>query len=103
MIGIRSRINQGSQISRSVILGRDYYETEESLHESRQLGRPDTGIGKKCIIEKAIIDKNARIGDDVQILDRNRGQNQDFENYVIRDGIVIVPKNAIIPPGTIIG
>jgi len=103
MIGIRSRIRKGSRIIRSVLLGRDFYETEANLKENKELGRPDTGIGKDCVIEKAIIDKNARIGDGVKILDKNRETNQSFEDYVIRDGIVIVPKNATIPPGTVIG
>jgi glucose-1-phosphate adenylyltransferase len=103
MVGIRSRVNGGTQILRSVIMGADYYETPEELAENRGLGRPDIGIGRDCVIEKAIIDKNARVGDGVQILDRNRGQNMETENYVIRDGIVIVPKNSTLPPGTLIG
>ena len=103
MIGIRSRANNGTRILRSVIMGADYYETPEELAGNRSLGRPDIGIGRDCVIEKAIIDKNARVGDNVQILDRNRGQNLETENYVIREAIVIVPKNASLPPGTLIG
>ena len=103
MIGIRSRVRKGAQITQSVIMGRDYYETEEELNENVQLNQPDTGIGKDCIIQRAIIDKNARIGEGVQILDKNRNQDVEESNYVIREGIVVVPKNSIIPSGTIIG
>jgi glucose-1-phosphate adenylyltransferase len=103
MIGIRSRIRKGAQITQSVIMGRDYYETEEELNENIQLSRPDTGIGKDCIIQRAIVDKNARIGEGVQILDKNRNQDMETSNFVIREGILVVPKNSIIPSGTIIG
>jgi glucose-1-phosphate adenylyltransferase len=103
MIGLRSRVKQGSKISRSVIMGRDYFETEEDHEMNRRLGRPDAAIGHNCVIEKAIIDKNARIGDCVQILEKNREKDLETDNWVIREGIVIVPKDAIIPSGTIIG
>jgi glucose-1-phosphate adenylyltransferase len=103
MIGIRSRIGTGVQIRDSVIMGRDFYETDEDREENRRQNIPNTMIGDHSIIEKAIIDKNARIGDHVQILDRNRDVDLKEENYVIREGIVIVPKNGIIPPGTVIG
>ncbi|MBN1893237.1 glucose-1-phosphate adenylyltransferase [bacterium] len=103
MIGLRARIKQGARISRSVIMGRDYFENPEDHEENQRLGRPDASIGRDCVIEKAIIDKNARIGNGVQILDRNRGENKETENWVIREGIVIVPKDAVIEPGTVIG
>lgn len=103
MIGIRSRIQKDSKIRDSVLMGRDFYENEESRRENQKNQVPDAGIGKNCIIEKAIIDKNARIGDNVQILNRNRAQEIKQDNYVIRDGIVIIPKNGVIPSGTVIG
>ncbi|MBN1781541.1 glucose-1-phosphate adenylyltransferase [bacterium] len=103
MIGIRSRIRSGSQIRNSIIMGRDFYENDEDREENLKRDLPDTLIGGDCIIEKAIIDKNARIGDNVQILNRNRDQEVKEDNYVIREGIVIVPKNGIIPSGTVIG
>ncbi len=103
MIGIRSRIRHGSRVVRSIIMGADYYETEEDFDENARIKRPQIGLGSHCVIEKAIIDKNARIGDGVQILDRNRDREAKEPNYVIRDGIVIVPKNAVLPAGTIIG
>ncbi|NQT25074.1 glucose-1-phosphate adenylyltransferase [candidate division KSB1 bacterium] len=103
MIGIRGRIHTGAKVLHSVVMGADYYETAEDLEENLVLGRPAVGIGKDSVIERAIIDKNARLGDGVQILDRNRAEEVRESNYVIRDGIVIIPKNAIIPAGTIIG
>jgi glucose-1-phosphate adenylyltransferase len=103
MIGIRSRVQQGARILRSVIMGADYYETPEDTAENQRLGRPNIGIGRDSVIEKAIIDKNARIGDGTQILDRNRGKDMETENYVIKEGIVIVPKNGVLAPGTVIG
>ena len=103
MIGLRSRIKRGSRISRSVIMGRDFYETPEEHEQNRHLGRPDAAVGRDCVIEKAIIDKNARIGNCVQILDRNRDTNIETDNWALRDGIVVVPKDAVIPPGTVIG
>jgi glucose-1-phosphate adenylyltransferase len=57
------------------------------------------GIGKNCVVDRAIIDKNARIGDGVVITPEGKSQNLDADNYFIRDGIIVVPKNAVIPAG----
>ncbi len=103
MIGIRSRIRRGAVLNNTIVMGRDYYESKEEHEENELNGIPDTGIGSNCVIENAIIDKNARIGDDVKILNENRDYESREDNYVIRDGIVIIPKNAIIPSGTTIG
>lgn len=103
MIGIRSRIHNGAKVLHSVVMGADFYETVEDLEENAKLDRPAVGIGKDCVIERAIIDKNARIGDGAQILSRKRDKEIRESNYVIRDGVVIIPKNAVIPAGTIIG
>ncbi|UCF35372.1 MAG: glucose-1-phosphate adenylyltransferase [Acidobacteriota bacterium] len=96
VIGIRSAIGKGSDISRSLILGADYF------YEERGLPKGSMGIGKGCVIRGAIIDKNARIGDGVRILNEQRIRNHDGDNYYIRDGIVVIPKNAVIEDGTII-
>lgn len=103
MVGIRSIVKTNAQIHHSVLMGSDYYETLDDIEENMKKGVPDVGIGKNAVIERAIIDKNARIGEGVQILDRNREHEVREENYVIRDGIVIIPKNGVIPAGTIIG
>ena len=103
VIGLRSIIGPDVRMARTVMMGADFYETPERRAENRNLDRPDVGIGRGCIIEGAIIDKNARIGEGVAI--RAHAPDEDMvegENYVIRDGIVVIPKNAVIPDGTII-
>ncbi len=103
ILGIRSIVRSGTRIYASIIMGADYYETDQERQEATAQGIPEIGIGHNCFIERAIIDKNARIGANVHILNRNREGFVKAENFVIREGIVIVPKNAIIPPGTVIG
>jgi glucose-1-phosphate adenylyltransferase len=102
VIGLRSIISQRVTIQRSVIMGADSYESEEEMAENARLGRPDIGIGQGSVIEGAIIDKNARIGRQVIIRDMPDRADHEQDNWVAREGIVIVPKNAIIPDGTII-
>jgi glucose-1-phosphate adenylyltransferase len=77
-------------------MGADYYETDASATAH---GLPAIGIGRHCVIDRAIIDKNARIADGVVITPEGKPANVDAENYFIRDGIVVVPKNAVIPAG----
>lgn len=96
IIGLRSNILKGSLIRKSVVMGSDSYELEKPKSV------PPLGIGKNCHIQDAILDKNVRIGNRVSITNRARVREKDGENYYIRDGIVIVPKNAIIPDGTTI-
>lgn len=102
VVGVRSLVDIGSHISHSVILGADYYESEESLAHSAALGRPRIGIGRDTRIAHAIIDKNARIGDGCVITPEGKPDTLDHPLYYIRDGIVIVPKDAVIPHGTVI-
>jgi glucose-1-phosphate adenylyltransferase len=102
VIGIRSRIEGGVKIRRSLILGADYYETEEEIVAAPQRGRPPVGIGAGSLIDTAIIDKNARIGRNVRIVNEARAKERDGGNHYIREGIVIVPKGAVIPDGTVI-
>jgi glucose-1-phosphate adenylyltransferase len=103
VIGLRSLLGPGVRISRSVIMGADFYEDEDLKAINPERGRPDVGIGSGSTIEGAIIDKNARIGKNVVIRARtDLNEMVDEEHYVIRDGLVIVPKGAIIPDGTVI-
>lgn len=102
VVGLRSVVGEGSRIARAVLLGCDFYETEKSKLESAAKGRPRMGIGRNVRIENAIIDKNARIGDNVVISPAGKPSHVDHELYYVRDGIVIVPKNQVIPAGTII-
>ena len=102
VIGIRSIIGIGCKISRTVMMGCDYYESMESIQSHEAQGLPRIGIGRNVRIENAIIDKNARIGDEVVISPAGKAENVDHPMYYMRDGIVIIPKNAVIPSGTII-
>jgi len=102
IIGLRSLVGEGSELRRVVALGCDYYESAESIREHEQAGIPRIGIGRNTRIENAIIDKNARIGDNVVISPVGKPENLDHELYYIRDGIVVIPKNGVIPHGTVI-
>jgi len=97
VIGIRSIIQSGATIRNSVVMGADYYEQDHS--ESQAGSNPPIGVGRNCVIDRAIIDKNARIADGVVITPEGKPANVDADNYCIRDGIVVVPKNAVIPAG----
>ena len=102
VIGVRSIIKAGARIEETVILGADFYPSEADKAQDERAGRPPIGIGRNVKIRRAIIDKNARIGDNVVIENHQRLQHHDAPNYNIRDGIVIVPKNETIPAGTVI-
>ncbi len=102
VVGIRSRISGGARISRTVLMGADYYEDEDRRAENVARGRPDVGIGTGTVIEQAIIDKNARIGPGCTIRGRDGRPDEHREHWSIVDGIVIVPKNAVLPEGTVI-
>ncbi|MEO7891313.1 MAG: glucose-1-phosphate adenylyltransferase [Vicinamibacterales bacterium] len=102
IVGIRSIIFPGSRLNRTIVLGSDFYESESSIADSRAAGKPRIGIGANTIVENAIIDKNARIGQHVTISPAGKPENVDHELYYIRDGIVIIPKNGIVPDGTVI-
>ncbi|MEP6956193.1 MAG: glucose-1-phosphate adenylyltransferase, partial [Chthoniobacterales bacterium] len=96
VVGIRSVIRTGATIRNSIVMGADYYETDPARARSDV---PAMGIGRNCVIDRAIIDKNARIADGVVITPEGKPPNYDGDNYFIRDGIVVVPKNAVIPAG----
>ena len=102
IVGIRSIISNRSRIYQSVLMGADYYESDESRAKNAQAGIPNIGIGQNCLIQNAIIDKNARIGDNSVLVNRDGVDNLDGEDYYIRDGIVIVPKDATILPDTVV-
>jgi glucose-1-phosphate adenylyltransferase len=99
VIGIRSVIESGTTIHNSVLMGADLYQAEAGEPKP---GIPPLGIGRRCHIEGAIIDKNACIGEEVVITPKGKSNNVDGENYCIREGVVVVPKGAVIPAGTLI-
>jgi glucose-1-phosphate adenylyltransferase len=102
VIGIRSRIGAAAHIRNSLLVGADFYETLEDMRAAEASGIPVVGIGSESIIENAIIDKNARIGRRVRIVNEAGLKEKDGKGYYIREGIVIVPKNGIIPDGSVI-
>ena len=102
IVGIRSVVRSGVILEEALVMGADFYEDEEDFDHNRRLDVPDIGIGENSVIQRAIIDKNTHIGSDVRILNEAGVQEADGDGFAIRDGIVIVPKNAVIPSGTII-
>jgi glucose-1-phosphate adenylyltransferase len=102
IIGIRSRIEHGSRLEGVLMMGADSYQTLDELQADIDRGFPRVGIGANCVIRRAIIDKNARIGEGVQILNEAGHQELKGDGFFIRDGIVIIPKNGVIPEGTVI-
>jgi glucose-1-phosphate adenylyltransferase len=95
-------IGNNCKLERVITMGADFYETEEEKASNREKGIPDVGIGSNTVIRNAIIDKNARIGNNVVIENRRGVQSEEGKNYVIQDGIVVIAKNAIIPDNTVI-
>jgi len=104
LIGLRSRLGNGSQIEASYMMGADYYQTLEAMQVDLEAGRPWIGVGQGTIVRRAIVDKNARIGAGVRLLNEAGIEEADGPNgsYYIRDRIIIVPKNGLIPDGTVV-
>ena len=102
VIGIRSRIGHGTTIVSSYLMGSDYYETLEEIESAAKDGTPPLGVGERCYIRNAILDKNVRIGNDVRINGGSHLENADHELYTVKDGIVVVKKGAILPSGFVI-
>ncbi len=104
IIGLRSRIDNGVKIEKSIIMGADFYESVDDLNNNAASAKPNLGIGRNTQIVNAIIDKNARIGRSVQLINKDNVETKDGENgcYFIREGIIIVPKSAVIEDGTVI-
>jgi glucose-1-phosphate adenylyltransferase len=97
VVGTRSIIQSGSRMKNVVMMGADLYEAD-NLRPVPSV--PPMGVGRDCRIEDAIIDQNARIGNSVVITSKKDSPNLDGEGFYIRDGIVVVPKNSVIPDGT---
>ena len=102
VLGIRSRIGEGAHVTESLVLGADYYETAEELAAAAARGVPPMGIGSGTVVKGAIVDKNARIGSGVRIVNEAGETERDGDGYFIREGVVIVPKGAVVPDGAVI-
>jgi len=101
VIGIRSRIGKNSLISNTYMMGNDFYETLEQVEKDNI--EIMMGIGNRCYIHNCIVDKNCRIGDDVRINGGKHIEDIETDNYMVKDGIVVIKKDATIPKGTFIG
>jgi glucose-1-phosphate adenylyltransferase len=102
VVGIRSRIGHGTTVVSSYLMGNDYFESLVELEQARTQGIPNLGIGNRCYIRNAIVDKNVRIGDDVRINGGSHLPNADHSLYTVKDGIVVIKKGAVIPNGFVI-
>jgi glucose-1-phosphate adenylyltransferase len=100
VIGIRARIGKDSTVINTYMMGCDYYESLDEI--AREHIEILMGIGERCYIKNAIIDKNCRIGDDVRINGGKHLENKETNEYVIKDGIVVIKKGAVIPKGYVI-
>ena len=103
VIGVRTRIGKGTKISDCYVMGSDYYQTLQEIEGAKNAYKPLTGIGENCNISNAILDKNCFIGNNVTIKGGPNVADAEHENYTIKEGIVVVKKNAIITDGTVIG
>ncbi len=102
LVGNRSRVDKGSTLMNTYMMGADFYQDTKEIIVNDEKGVPNLGVGKYCYIESAILDKNCSIGDNVRIIGGKHNADGDHDNYSIKDGIVVVRKNAVIPAGTII-
>jgi glucose-1-phosphate adenylyltransferase len=100
IIGIRTQVQPGARITRSVLLGADFYDTDD-LAPARG-DNPRLGVGRDTVLDKVIVDKNARIGDGVRLVNEAGSQEADGDGYYIRNGIIIVPKDGVIRAGTVV-
>lgn len=101
-IGVRSIIREGTVMNNVVMMGGDYFESPEEVEEAIQQGIPPVGVGANCKISNAIIDKSARIGDNVTISPEGKADKTEGNGFYVRDGVVVVLKSAVIPDGTTI-
>ena len=102
VVGIRSRVADGAELDGALVMGNDNYETPAERAACRAQDIPPLGIGMKTVVRRAILDKQVRIGQGVQIVNAQGAETADGENYHIRDGIVIIPRGATVPNGTVI-
>lgn len=104
IIGLRSRVDRGTRIENSILMGADEFESLTELKTNASNGIPNIGVGSNSVITGAIVDKNTRIGSNVRLVNPDDRQTYDDPEgrFYIREGIVVVPKNAVIPDGTVI-
>jgi glucose-1-phosphate adenylyltransferase len=97
VVGVRATIQSGARVERSVLLGADFYEDGEPPGDL-----PRLGVGRDVVMDRVIIDKNARIGDGARLVNEQNVEHADGDGYYIRGGIIVVPKNGVIRPGVVV-
>ncbi len=102
LLGVRSRIGRNSIVRETVIIGADRFETDAEREANRAKGRPSYNVGDGCVIERAILDKDCRVGNNVRITNQRKVAKEDGKFYSIREGIVVIPKGAEVPDNTVI-
>ncbi len=102
VIGVRSRIGRNAVVRDTIIIGADEFETDAERARNRERGVPDLVLGDHCVVERAIIDKDARIGNNVRIVNRQGKSEEEGDNYVIREGVVVIPRGSVVRDGTVI-
>jgi len=102
VVGIRSFVRKGSRLEDVVMMGADFYETDDQMKANEGKVRPCLGVGYNCRIRGAIIDKNARIGNDVTLSPDGKPDGTYAHGVIIRDGVLLVPKGGVVPSGTVI-
>ena len=101
IVGIRTQIGRGASIRRSVLLGADYFDDPARMRVPRN-GHPHLGIGANVVLDRVIVDKNARIGEGARLVNEQQVEHADGDGYYIRNGIIVVPKDGTIRPGTVV-
>lgn len=102
VVGVRSQVGSGARLKQTILIGADTFESQEQQEENRRQGIPNFGVGEGSVIERAILDKDCRIGKNVRIVNQRGVKEEDGEKYVIRDGIVVIPNGTVIPDNTVI-
>ncbi len=102
VVGVRSRIGRNVVLRDTVLIGADRFETEAERAANRGRGVPDLGVADDCVIERAILDKDCRVGRGVRVVNQRGLSEAEGDNYVIRDGIVVIPRGSVVPDGTVI-
>lgn len=100
VIGIRARVERGVQLRDMILMGSDFYQVPAEIEADLARGLPPIGVGPESVIECAIVDKNARIGSGVRITSKDGHPDATGEHYVIKDGIVVIPRDRVVPDGT---
>jgi glucose-1-phosphate adenylyltransferase len=102
VLGVRTQVGRNATVKNTVLIGADHFETPAAKRENQERNIPNLGVGDGSIIENAILDKDARIGTNVRILNQGRVQDAEGPNFVIREGIVVIPKGSVVLDGTVI-